>query len=396
MPVTENETTEAVMLLPENSWLRTYVIHGLKQTTAPLVYHLGTGLAVLGTTCPVAYGTHYAGTLRANNFALLVGRSGEDNKSTALNLGTRLLKAAAFELCGDFPGSPEGLVESLADQESQFISVSEFGKLLSSAQRGYFEPIKTLLADVWDSEPIQRAKAAQRGQRVVIRAENPRLSIGAACSIPYLEKHTLAEDWTGGFMGRWMVFYGRRERTEPNPVGDDTYVEYLTEELRRRATTETAGWCTGLDPAASRMWDEWYTDVSSRILPNNIIGIRARAPTICRKIALVLGWDYGPALAGEPWQVGLDLLIPSIAITELHIKSLVHLSAMIAEHGDARLRRSVIEAVESQGGICTLGQILGVMKMRKRIIQEMLDSLIEEGRIKRIQTTIGSAFELQE
>jgi hypothetical protein len=253
-----------------------------------------------------------------------------------------------------------------------------------------------MLADVWDSLPIQRAKAAQRGQRLVIRAENPRLSIGAACSIPYLEKHTLAEDWTGGFMGRWMVFYGRRERTEPNPVGDNTYVEYLTEELRRRATTETAGWCTGLDPAASRMWDEWYTDVSSRILPNNIIGIRARAPTICRKIALVLGWDYGPALAGEPWQVGLDLLIPSIAITELHIKSLVHLSAMIAEHGDARLRRSVIEAVESQGGICTLGQILGVMKMRKRIIQEMLDSLIEEGRIKRIQTTIGSAFELQE
>jgi hypothetical protein len=396
MPVTENETTEAVMLLPENSWLRTYVIHGLKQTTAPLVYHLGTGLAVLGTTCPVAYGTHYAGTLRANNFALLVGRSGEDNKSTALNVGTKLLMDAAPELCGDFPGSPEGLVESLADQESQLISVSEFGKLLSSAQRGYFEPIKTMLADVWDSLPIQRAKAAQRGQRLVIRAENPRLSIGAACSIPYLEKHTLAEDWTGGFMGRWMVFYGRRERTEPNPVGDDTYVEYLTEELRRRATTETAGWCTGLDPAASRMWDEWYNDVSSRILPNNIIGIRARAPTICRKIALVLGWDYGPALAGEPWQVGLDLLIPSIAITELHIKSLIHLSAMIAEHGDARLRRSVIEAVESQGGICTLGQILGVMKMRKRIIQEMLDSLIEEGRIKRIQTTIGSAFELQE
>jgi hypothetical protein len=396
MPVTEHETTEAVMLLPENSWLRTYVIHGLKQTTAPLVYHLGTGLAVLGTTCPVAYGTHYAGTLRANNFALLVGRSGEDNKSTALNVGTQLLLAAAPELCGDFPGSPEGLVESLADQESQFISVSEFGKLLSSAQRGYFEPIKTMLADVWDSLPIQRAKAAQRGQRLVIRAENPRLSIGAACSIPYLEKHTLAEDWTGGFMGRWMVFYGRRERTEPNPVGDDTHVAFLLEELRRRATTETAGWCTGLDAAASRMWDEWYNDVSARILPNNIIGIRARAPTICRKIALVLGWDYGAALAGQPWEVGLDIMIPAIAITELHIKSLIHLSAMIAEHGDARLRRSVIEAVESQGGISTLGQILGVMKMRKRIIQEMLDSLIEEGRIKRVQTTSGPAFELQE
>lgn len=731
MPVSEAEAVDAVAMLPESSWIRTYVVHATRQTTAPLVYHIGVGIAVLGTTCPIPYGMHYAGALRANNFVLCVGRSGEDRKSTALNIGKDLLDQAANPLIGDYPGSAEGLIESLAEQESQFIPISEFGKFLSSGQRGYFEPIKTLLADAWDclsedteilgtdgwkkigtlsegeavwaldpetdrlvpsqvldvgSRPVrpgermvelnslrhsirtteghrfyikyrdpqngarpssrylvktgvemaarkssyylpfsaepavpsagvalmddelkfiawaltdstisakpslalhqtehkylahirslltrlgmtwsesvrkadtnfgprtsdcvtllisraswepyrryldkdlapelmemsprqfdvfwhellladgeqaqeenspgylwstrskfidrlqhlavicgkstqfgtrelpsgktgyrmsvtnrhhvltdpgnpksvrfsvklprdgervwcattehgtlvtrrkgkvvilgnchpqQRAKAARQGSRVVVRADNPRLSIGAACSIPYLEKHTLAEDWTGGFMGRWLVLYGRRERTDPNPVGDSRLTQTLVDGLRLRANMATAGWCTGLTQQANNYWNNWYHDVSTRKLPGNIIGIRARAPTMARKIALVLGWDYGAAQAGQPWKMGLDLLEPAIAITELHIRSLVDLSDVIAEHADARMRRSVIDAIDSKGGTATFGEILGRLKMRKRPVQESLEALLEEGRVKRLNTSLGFAYELQ-
>lgn len=731
MPVSETEAVDAVAMLPESSWIRTYVVHATRQTTAPLVYHIGVGIAVLGTTCPIPYGMHYAGALRANNFVLCVGRSGEDRKSTALNIGKDLLDQAANPLIGDYPGSAEGLIESLAEQESQFIPISEFGKFLSSGQRGYFEPIKTLLADAWDClsedteilsstgwrkidslaegetvwaldpatdklvqskvldvgsravrdgermvtltskrhsirtteghryyikyrdprnnygpsprylvktgaemaarkssyylpfsadpqtpapgldltddelrfiawaladssisdkpslvlyqiehkylghlrallsrlgmtwgetlrdgatnfgsrtsacvdlrvtraswepyekyldkdlapdllgmsprqfaifwqellladgeqvetagspgylwstrsafidrlqhlavisgkstqfgtrvlpsgktayrmsvttnrhvctdpsnpksvcfsfsesvpgervwcattehgtlvtrregkvvilgncHPQQRAKAARQGTRVVVRADNPRLSIGAACSIPYLEKHTLAEDWTGGFMGRWLVLYGRRERTDPNPVGDSRLTQTLVDGLRLRANMATAGWCTGLTQQANTYWNNWYYDVSSRKLPGNIIGIRARAPTMARKIALVLGWDYGAAQAGQPWKMGLDLLEPAIAITELHIRSLVDLSDVIAEHADARMRRSVIDAIDSKGGTATFGEILGRLKMRKRPVQESLEALLEEGRVKRLNTSLGFAYELQ-
>ena len=71
--------------------------------------------------------------------------------------------------------------------------------------------------------------------------------MAAACSIPYLEKHTLAEDWTGGFMGRWMVLYGRRERVDPDPSGDMTDFQWLVDEVKKRATHGQAGWCMGLD-----------------------------------------------------------------------------------------------------------------------------------------------------
>ena len=395
MPITESEAIDAVSLLPSDSWLRTFVVHASLQTTSPLVYHIGVGLGLLGVTCPLPYGTHYAGSLRANNFVLLVGRSGEDRKSTALNIGRDILFEAAADLIGDFPGSAEGLIESLASQESQFIPISEFGKFLSSAQRGYFEPIKTLLADAWDCLPQQRAKAARQGQRVVIRADNPRLSIGAACSIPYLEKHTLSEDWTGGFMGRWLVFFGKRERTNANPIPDMTYHQTLVDGLRQRATTASAGWCKGLTPVAMMRWEDWYNDVCNRSLPDNIVGIRARAPTLARKIALVLGWDYGAARHNAPWDMDMDILEPAIAITELHIKSLVSLAEVIAEHPDARLRRSIVQAIDARGGQATLGQILGRLKMKKRPVLEMMDSLLEEGKVKRLRTSDGYVFELQ-
>ena len=116
---------------------------------------------------------------------------------------------------------------------------------------------------------------------------------------------------------------------------------------------------------------------------------------MARKIALVLGWDYGAAQAGQPWKMGLDLLEPAIAITELHIRSLVDLSDVIAEHADARMRRSVIEAIDSKGGTATFGEILGRLKMRKRPVQESLEALLEEGRVKRLNTSLGFAYELQ-
>ena len=382
MPVTE---ADAAAVLPSSGWVRRYVLHAAKQTTAPLCYHLGIGITTLGVTCPLSYGMHYAGTLRTNNFCLLVGRSGEDNKSSALNVGREVLDAAASPLIGDFPGSPEGLIDSLQNSPSQLIPISEFGKFLSSAQRGYFEPTKTLLADLWDSLPIQRTRANNKTTRV----DNPRLSINAACSIPYLEKHTLAEDWTGGFMGRWVVLYGKRERSDPDPIGDRTDFQWLVDELRQKALTPSAGWCMGLSPSASTLWRQWYNDVTSRNLPSNIVGIRSRAPTIARKIALVYGWDFGPAALGQPWKMDPSVLEPAIAFTELHIQSLIDLSSVIAEHSDARLRRSVLQSIEAKSGIATLGEILGILKLRKRPVVEMLDALMEEGRVHRTDVNYG-------
>lgn len=193
-------------------------------------------------------------------------------------------------------------------------------------------------------------------------------------------------------MGRWIVFYGMRERTNPDPVGDKTKVPWLAKTLKAFAGTKKAGWCQGLDSGAKVLWNEWYRDVMTRNLPSNIIGIRARAPTLARKVCLCYGWDFGPARQGKPWRIDVLTLELAIQLVELHIKSLTDLSYVIADHPDARLRRSVLMAIESKGGLASLGEILGVMKMRKRPILEMLDSLKEEGRVRKVQVSAEGGF----
>lgn len=377
--LTEKEVWAA---LPQDGFIRTYVEYAYKQTTSPIGYHLGTALSILGTTCPVEYGMRYAGTLYPNLYTLLVGRSGEDQKSTSLNIGKRLLGRANSQLIGDYPGSAEGLIDSMGRQATQLIPMSEFGKFLSSAQKGYFEPIKTALTDLWDCEAIQRAKA----NGVVTRVENPRLSVLAACSIPYLEKHTLSEDWTGGFMGRWLVFYCIRERLDPNPIGDPTLESFLVSELERRALIPHAGECLGLDNDAMELWNAWFHDLYQRKgLATNIQGVLSRIPTIARKIALIYAWDYGMATTGHPWYMGLDILYPAIHVAELHLRSLIGLFEKIADSPDARLRRQVLYAMEVNGGYASLGEILRILKMKKRVVAECLDGLVEERTIHRIE-----------
>jgi len=371
---------DVVAAIPPQGFIHDYVVHAIKQTTSPLAYHLGTGLSLLATTCPLDYGMNYAGVLRANLFVMLVGRSGEDQKSTAMGIGRDLLFEAAAPLIGDFPGSPEGLIDSLSRCPSQIIPISEMGRFLASAQRGYFEPIKALMADLWDSHSIQRTRANNR----VTRVDNPRLSIVAACSIPYLEKYTLAEDWTGGFMGRWCVMYGRRERTNADPAGDRSDFNRLAGELRRMATVSNAGWCTGLTPAAKKLWHDWFHEISNRHLPSQIMGVRSRAPTMARKAALLYAWDWGKPASGAPWQMDTPELHYGIQFAELHIKSVIGLSGRIAEHPDARLRRSVLEAIEVHKNRATLGQILRVLRMRRRPVAEALDALVEEKVVRRV------------
>jgi len=371
---------DVLRVLPNDGFVRVYVEHAMKQTTSPLGYHLATALAILATTCPVDYGMMYAGMLRPNLYTLLVGRSGEDQKSTALNIGKRLLGKANSQLIGDYPGSAEGLIDSIGRQATQIIPMSEFGKFLSSAQRGYFEPIKTALTDLWDCEPIQRAKA----NGVVTRVEEPRLNVLAACSIPYLEKHTLSEDWTGGFMGRWLILYSRRERLDPDPTGDPTMESFLINELEIRASIAQAGRCMGLDSQAKELWNAWFHDLYNRKgLATNVQGVLSRVPTLARKIALIYAWDFGIATTGNPWYMGLDVLFPAIQVAELHLKGLLGLFERIADNPDARLRRQVLVAIETMGGCGTLGEIIRMVKLKKRVVNEALEGLMEERTVTR-------------
>jgi len=375
---------DVLSILPQSSWLTNYVKYCQSQTTSPLAYQLGVGLSLLCISTPINYTIRWFGKVPTNMYCLLAGRSGDDQKSTALGLGEEILDMADFNLIGEQPASAEGLVNSLAENQKQSIWYSEFGQFLSQSKGGYMESVKTTYTNLWDGKNITRRKANE-----TIRAEDPRLSIVGACSIPYLEQYTTAQDWTGGFMGRWLLLYAHRERTMPFPMAETLKVkqmrEYLAGKLQEFLRTDYNSTCLGLDQDAQKLWSQWYSDLHSRDLPSIISGTNTRCPSIAIRIAMAMAWDLGISRQNEDWYITEDVLQFSVNVAELHLKSVISLADKLAETPYAIDRRKVLQCFYTNEGICSIGQLLGMTKMRKYQIIEIIDGLCLEGILDPIQ-----------
>jgi len=236
-------------------------------------------------------------------------------------------------------------------------------------------------------QPVDRVKA----NNVDISQPNPRLSLAAGCSLTFLEEHTDPHDWTGGFMGRWAVIYGRRERTVSYPKNDWTEVPALATSLLQRAQMQQAGICLGLSQEAYEKWDRWFHELDRRPIPEIISGAKTRAPTIALKAAMLYAWDFGDPMSGEPWFIQPHHLDWGFRFAELHLKSVIGLSSYMAEHADAHLRRSILEKIP-MGGVKSLGQLLKMTKMKKRTVLEVLDGLVVDGTLK-LHPLIGAGGE---
>tara|TARA_R110000851_G_scaffold285703_1_gene439445 strand:+ start:47 stop:406 length:360 start_codon:yes stop_codon:yes gene_type:complete len=117
---------------------------------------------------------------------------------------------------------------------------------------------------------------------------------------------------------------------------------------------------------------------------------------MARKAALLYAWDWGKPASGQPWQMDVEELYYGIQFAELHIQSVSALSSRIAEHPDARLRRSVLEAIEVNGGRANMGAILRVLRMRRKPVAEALDGLVEEQSVRRVSNDGEYVYVLRE
>ena len=380
--LTEVEAAQAVPR--SDGFIRRFVEYAGDSTDAPLAYHLGVGLSVLSATAPANLGLWFAGgTLYAPLWCLLIGRSGRDRKSTAIRIGTGILRDASRDLLGDKPASTEGLIESLSVQPTQLIAYSEFGEFLSKTIRGYLNPMKNLYTDLWDNEPQQRRLASR-----VTRVDTPRLSMVAGVTPAYLDRYSEEPDWTGGFMSRWASLFATRERDIINPPNLEPQRAALVDYLTQLTQVPDAGRCLGFTDKAAVRWVEWFGGLSEQHATVNEIkaGAIARAPIFALKAALLYSFDFGRAGRDPEWRIGMAQLEPAISFAELHLKSVEATAQFLALDKDMRDRNRVLQAITKRWR--TKGRILRDAMMLERRADEVLTSLVTEGTIgQRISAT---------
>ena len=388
----------ALQLLPtaDNSWLRRYVSYASARTDAPIGFHLGTGLSILATVAGHRLMGRFAGSrLPTNLWVLVVGSSGEARKTTAIRIGSDILAEVAPQLHGSQPGSEEGLVDQLAEQENQLIVYGEFGQFLEKSQFGYLSALKTRYTQVYDGDRTSRSLA--RGKRHV--AEHPRLSLLGGVTLDFLEAFTTTVDWGGGFLNRFFVIVAERQRTLISPPEDVGEAVALGAQLKTlyEGTLKTYA---GLDPAAAAHWESWATRREERLtnetafMPELTRGLTSRTPTVLLKIALLLAFDEGRCHRGrdaeEEYTVSLANMKCAARIAEIQEDSAVMLAQHIAENADRRDRRTVLRALN--GEAASLGELIQRSRIQKRKVIPVIESLVEEGALLKIATETSVSY----
>lgn len=379
LPVTDQEVLGVCQKLPGNSFLLHYIIHCASQTNAPFVYHIGGGLATLATSIPKDLHIRFGGALYPNLYTLFVGRSGDERKSTSVGFSRELVQLAYPDRIGFGLGSEEGLVESLSEQGTQAIYIDEFGNFLSkSGNQGYFESVKSRLTDLWDARPTSRRLANKK----LIEVRDPRLSIIAGCATKFLEEYTTTVDWEAGFMGRWLIFYGVASKAKAFPMYSNAAVQNLYQTLQSRASIASAATWSGWDPAALQTYTTWHDELQTRNMGGSkVAGVRSRAPAIALRIAMLLSWDFGGASnSGGQWYFTSAEIDPAIMITELYLKSVIEVSAAIADSKEGQFKRKVVNTFRDLGGSATIPMLTKSLQMiKKRDLIQCLEVLVEEG-----------------
>lgn len=372
-------------VLPQSmGFLRSYVTYAAYCSDAPEIYHVGVGLTLLSSAiarkiaCPWMAGR----TLLPNLYTLLVGPSRSARKTGSMDIGIDLLQSANSELVIPIPGSYEELVSQIRSTPHGLLTYREFGHFLKTTQRGYGEPIRTVLMDLYDWPPNRPFIRNLKKAKTVI--EPPIcLSMLSAIATDLLFMFTDTVEWTGGFFGRMLLLYGERDEFRM-PATWDVGRNYLVGVLYNMINYPFHP-CGGFSPAAWTVFEQWSRtrDAQTNSAPARLQTHIAGATTLAAKVALLYAADMGEPAAGQGWLVSHEAMSRAILFVEqLYLPSIYHLGERLALGVWERDRQRVLDAIESTGHIgISRRDLLRRVRMESNFMQTILDTLREEGSI---------------
>lgn len=390
--IAEADVIRVLEMLPEQCFLRQYCRFAAHQVSSHLIYHVAMGLVTAGVTASRTHTSHgFKKATFPNFYAMIVGLSGDAEKTLAMDVGLDLLTDAAPQLLGTDPTAAETLLKMLQARPSLLFYYPELAKFLSATMGSDNSRGRTLrdaLTDVYDGRSGGKTYSKAEPVEVV----NPRVSFIGACTPRHLEELTVDLDWEGGLISRFFIAYGDRERDLSRPIPMPELRAWLLRYLVMSATWgERAGICVGLTPEADELWQWWYRDIIKRhatqMRDERVVGIFARSRLFAAKIATILSWTSGVAWGPDTWTVSRSTLEAAIALVELHLRAASALIERIQPTHEMRTQRRVLNAIAPDEWTA-LGAVTKGAKVSSHEALRHLRTLKDQG--ESIETTQGA------
>ncbi len=343
---------------------------------APLPFLLVAGLATLATAIARrAFLPHGPQPIYPNLYVCLVAPPARHQKSLLLDVVKRLLADFEDRLLLPAQMTPEALLTVLKDQPQSLWVLSEFDDLLTATQREYMRGMPPLLADLysWDGAFTRRLKEEE------ITVTDPCLSILGAITPRRLQDHARTLGFEQGFLSRvvWVYADEGRPLRAKLPTLEDHELNALRKSLR--VCQERGG---ALDPG--RGWSlfehQFHAWAEQMEAPNASDALKAflgRAPLLAQKFAMLyhVSASLEPIIAEEAWRHALTLTGWVVDRTARA------LAEEIPESEFHALVQKVLRRI-TRGGEITARELMQVMHVRRRDLDEVMDYLKGAGEVE--------------
>lgn len=381
------------------SFLRDYVNYARAICDAPEEYHVGVALALFGAAVADRIAIPRGPVpIPPMLWVILVGRSRHDRKTTAINIGTSIAsKTALSQRLIQGTASAEGLQRLLAEYPTRLIAYPEFGRFLEDTTGGsYATKTRRLMMELAD--PIQGEFKHDLAKGTKTKITNPRLGVLGGCATTFLQYKTKREDWEGGFFGRSILIYARRDRNDKMQAPDPHVEESLTRRLEFITTAQIPR-CGGFTRAADDMLHQWdkINDAKSTQTNDLVSTFYGGMCTTAWKLAMIYSLDRGFANQ-DGWLIDEASAYHAIMFCE-HIwrPSFEKLAEKIVVDNDTVTLYRSEQVVESNGAAgASKSDIARATRLTEKRVTEAVNSLLLARRIYKAHRPDGTEVYLHE
>lgn len=365
-------------LVPQTSFLQTYLQYGTDMTDAPPEFHLAVGLSVISAMAGnKIYFRAWGEQVYLHLWTLLLAPSGFYRKTTSMKLGLRLLKRHSPDsiLANDF--TRERLMENLAQQPAGLVPVWEFGALLALMSRDYNAGVKEFLTEIYDSSDYRRE--TKSGKKIEIT--QPAVGILAGSTIDWVVDRITAGDLQSGFLARFL-YWPVREKLNWRGLGDVSH-SALQEQLDSFCVSLSYVSGEAMIPGpVIQQYNTWLrkheTEVNDQELPGEIQGFYTRIGTYVLKFAVI--YQLSMTLELEVSSEAMEYAIRLAEYLKSHLIRLMEDEIAIGRDAqDLKRIRGIVASSNSHG--MDRRALLKRSKMTAFRLQQLIDTLLQSGEL---------------
>ena len=338
--------------------------------------------------------------LYPNLYVVLTAESATLHKSTALNIGVKMLRAAFGEKKHVFAQkiTPAAMMSYLAELTTEMnaaealIHASEFAVFLG---RTNLDPtLLELLTDLYDAPDLHIYSTIGRGTQ---RCENICISMLAGTTPEWLKGALPEESIGGGFFSRLLIICRKEtDRSEPFPediVGDNTLREAKDNCIHDLIHIGNLKGSFTWTNDARLFFEDWYSDfnqVRAAECDHAFKGYYGRKADTLIKIAMILSLDVSDDMVLEE-----KYLVEALALLNDNEGFMKSVTKYLGQTEAGRDAETVYKYIEKKVEVTHSGLLRAMSyKYNARMLNDILDSL-EQAKAISVKREGGKVYRVE-